>query len=534
MLAQKSGYGRAEESRVGAMSVEIDPTFDPVPSLAQTTDVVLGSVADVAAAPVRACLITAEGDLPSCDHLAGQTRDTLAAAGFTGKNGQTLRLPGQTLCVLVGTGKGITTAAELRNAIASFTRAASDAAELAFDLTEVAAVIGAHDAALAATEGATLARYRFEALKGEAKNVALKSLTLSVADADQAAAKQGVDRALVLARAAMISRDLGNCPPRHLTAQKFGEIALELAPAAGLEVEVFDLAGVSELKLGGLLGVNAGSSDEPRLIKLRYTPQGANGETPHLALVGKGIMFDSGGVSLKPAGGMGDMKMDMMGASAVFGAMLGLKELGVEAKVTGWLMCTDNMLSGTATKIGDVLTIRGGKTVEVKNSDAEGRIVMADGLALATEEEHRPDAIVDIATLTGNAMAAVGLKTTATLANNDEVAAQIAAAGDLVDERVWALPLDHRYADQMKSNVADLSNIGGPYGGAILAALFLNEFVGDIPWGHLDIAPTMEVASDDLWRTTGSTGVGARLLIELAAAFQAPAKTDAPQQCEMN
>ncbi|RKQ84409.1 leucyl aminopeptidase [Mycolicibacterium mucogenicum 261Sha1.1M5] len=517
------------------MSVVIDPSFDPVPSLAQTTDVVIGSVADATAAPVRACLIAAEGDLPACDHLDGQTRESLAAAGFTGKAGQTLRLPGQTLCVLVGTGTGITSAAELRNAVASFTRAASESDALALDLTGVVSdKLNAHDAALAATEGAVLARYRFEALKGEAKNVALKTLTLGVADADQAAAKEGVARGLVLARAAALSRDLGNTPPRHLTAEKFADIAAKLGPEFGLEVEIFDRDALIELGTGGLLGVNAGSVDEPRMIKLRYTPEGANANTPHLGLVGKGIMFDSGGVSLKPPTSMGDMKMDMMGAGAVFSAMLGLRELGVTNKVTGWLMCTDNMLSGTATKIGDVLTIRGGKTVEVKNSDAEGRIVMADGLVLATEEADRPDAIVDIATLTGNAMAALGLRTAATFANNDEVAAQLAAAADLTDERVWQMPLDHRYADQMKSNVADLSNIGGPYGGAILAALFLNEFVADVPWGHIDIAPTMEVASDDLWRSTGSTGFGARLLTELAAAFTAPAATDAPQSSEMN
>ncbi|GAA1316444.1 leucyl aminopeptidase family protein [Leucobacter albus] len=514
------------------MSVVIDPSFDPVPSLAQTTNVVIGSVADVETAAVRACFIAAEGDLPSCDHLAGQTRDSLAAAGFTGKPGQTLRLPGETLCVLVGTGEGIKTAAKLRDAVASFTRAASESAVLAIDLTGVVAGgLSAHDAALAATEGALLARYRFEQLKGEAKNVALETLTLAVEDA--AAAQQGVDRALVLTRAAAVSRDLGNTPPRHLTAEKFAEIAAKLGPEYGLEVEVFDRDALIELGTGGLLGVNAGSVDEPRMVKLRYTPEGATADTAHLALVGKGIMFDSGGISLKPANSMGSMKLDMMGAGAVFAAMLGLRELGVKSKVTGWLMCTDNMLSGTATKIGDVLTIRGGKTVEVKNSDAEGRIVMADGLALATEEEHRPDAIVDIATLTGNAMAALGLSTAATLANNDEVAAQLAAAAELTDERVWPLPLDHRYADQMKSNVADLSNIGGPYGGAILAALFLNEFVGDIPWGHLDIAPTMEVASDDLWRSTGSTGFGARLLTEFAAQFTAPAPAAGPQRSEM-
>ncbi|WP_125100148.1 leucyl aminopeptidase family protein [Leucobacter chromiireducens] len=512
------------------MTVVIDSSFDPVPSLNRSVDVSVADTAAVEAAPARACFVPAEGDLPTCDCLAGQTRDALAAAGFTGAKNQTLVLPGAQLRVLVGTGAGLTTSAELRDAVAAFTRAAREAAHLAVDLTAVVSEqLSARDAALAATEGALLARYRFEALKGESKHVALDALTLGVAEADRAAAQDGVDRAVVLARAAAISRDLGNTPPRHLTAEKFADLAAKLGPEYGLEVEIFDRDALVELGTGGLLGVNAGSTDEPRMIKLRYVPEGASDATPHLALIGKGIMFDSGGISLKPANSMGSMKLDMMGAGSVFAAMLTLRELGVQSAVTGWLMCTDNMLSGTATKIGDVLTMRGGKTVEVKNSDAEGRLVMADGLVLATEEERRPDAIVDIATLTGNAMAALGLGTAATLANNDDVAAQLKAAAEATDERVWPLPLDHRYRDQLKSNVADLSNIGGPYGGAILAALFLNEFVADFPWGHLDIAPTMESERDDLWRSTGSTGFGARLLAQLADDFVAPQAADDAQ-----
>lgn len=256
------------------------------------------------------------------------------------------------------------------------------------------------------------------------------------------------------------------------------------------------------------------------MIKVTYRPDDADA---HLALVGKGIMYDSGGISLKPSNAMhAAMKLDMMGAAGVFAAMTSLRELGVTTAVTGWLMCTDNMPSGSATKLGDVLTIRGGTTVEVKNTDAEGRLVLADGLVLATEEERRPDAIVDIATLTGAAMAALGTRTAAMLANNDAVAEQLQTAADASDENIWRFPLDHRYREQLKSNVADLSNIGGQYAGVILAALFLNEFVDGLPWGHLDIAGTMQSESDDLWRSTGSTGFGARLLAEFAASFEKP------------
>ncbi|UOQ60032.1 leucyl aminopeptidase [Leucobacter rhizosphaerae] len=500
------------------MTVVIDSAFDPVPSLGRETDVRVASAAEVEAAPVRAILVSGEGDLPELE----LSREALAAAGFTAAKNQTLLLPGAPLRVLVGIGGGLESAAALRDAVAAFTRAAHESSALAIDLSGViGSELSAADASLAATEGALLARYRYDALKSEPKTVALETLVLGVSDADAADAREGVQRAVILARTAGIARDLANTPPRHLSAEKFAEVIERVAPDFGLEVEVFDRAALIELGCGGLLGVNAGSIEEPRMIKVSYRPADAEG---HLALIGKGIMYDSGGISLKPSNAMhAAMKFDMMGAAAVFSSMTALRELGSTTAVTGWLMCTDNMPSGSATKLGDVLTIRGGKTVEVKNTDAEGRLVMADGLVLATEEAQRPDAIVDIATLTGAAMMALGTRTAAMLANNDSVAAQLQAAADTTDENIWRFPLDHRYRDQLKSNTADLSNIGGQYAGVILAGLFLNEFVDGLPWGHLDIAGTMQAESDDLWRSVGSTGFGARLLAEFAVAFEAPA-----------
>ncbi len=507
------------------MTVVIDPAFDPVPSLSHEVSVSVSNDAEGAGA--IAVFIPADGDLP-VGVPEPLSRDSLAAAGFAGKSGQTLVLPGSPLTVLVGTGKGVATAAQLRDAVAAFTRAAREVAWLSVDLGEVveSGTVSAELAAQAATEGAVLTRYRYDALKGEAKTVPLERLTLVLADVAEGAdalAEVGVERGLILARTASLARDLGNTPPRHLSAEKFAQVIEQLAPRFGLEVEVFDRQQLMDLGCGGLLGVNAGSIEEPRMVKIRYTPEGASDETAHLALIGKGIMYDSGGISLKPSNAMhAAMKLDMMGAAAVFASMTSLRELGATSIVTGWLMCTDNMPSGSATKLGDVLTIRGGTTVEVKNTDAEGRLVMADGLVLATEEPHRPDAIVDIATLTGAAMMALGTRTAAMLANNDSVAEQLQAAADLTDENTWRMPLDHRYRDQLKSEVADLSNIGGQYAGAILAALFLNEFVDGLPWGHLDIAGTMQSESDELWRTTGSTGFGARLLAEFATAFETP------------
>jgi len=509
------------------MSVVIDPAFNPVPSLDRQLDLaVVSSLKGVDPAAV-AVFVADESELPAS--LDGLDRDALAAAGFMGKKGQTLVLPGSPLRVLVGAGSAIETAADLRDAVAAFTRAAKESGDLAVELSGLvgdAEGLGVQDAAQAAVEGAVLARYRYDALVSDAKTVQLERLTLVVPEAEVEAAELGIERGRILSRTASLARDLANTPPRHLNAVKFAEVVERLAPDYGIEVEVFDRAALMELGCGGLLGVNAGSIEEPRMLKLRYAPEGE--PSGHLALVGKGIMYDSGGISLKPSNAMhAAMKLDMMGAAAVFSSMTALRALGATTAVTGWLMCTDNMPSGSATKLGDVLTIRGGTTVEVKNTDAEGRLVMADGLVLATEDravaDRRPDAIVDIATLTGAAMMALGTRTAAMLANDDEVAEQLQAAADATDENIWRLPLDHRYRDQLKSEVADLSNIGGQYAGAILAALFLNDFVDGTPWGHLDIAGTMQSESNDLWRSTGSTGFGARLLAEFAVAFEAPA-----------
>ncbi|NLA65932.1 MAG: leucyl aminopeptidase, partial [Leucobacter sp.] len=355
------------------MTVVIDPVFDPAPSLSR--EVAVSVAQDAAGSGAVAVFVQADGDLPAAVP-AEIDREALAAAGFQSKPGQTLVLPGAPLTVLVGVGKGLTTAAELRDAVASFTRASREVSRIAADLSDVvtAGALSAELAAQVATEGAVLARYRYDALKGDAKTVQLEQLTLVLAgdaatEAD--AAEVGVERGLILARTASLARDLGNTPPRHLSAVKFAEIIEKIGPEYGLEVEVFDRQQLIDLGCGGLLGVNAGSTEEPRMVKLRYVPQGADEETPHLALVGKGIMYDSGGISLKPSNAMhAAMKLDMMGAGAVFSAMTSLRELGATSVVTGWLMCTDNMPSGSATKLGDVLTIRGGTTVEVKNTDA--------------------------------------------------------------------------------------------------------------------------------------------------------------------
>ena len=306
-----------------------------------------------------------------------------------------------------------------------------------------------------------------------------------------------------------------------MTATRMGEIAVALGAERGFGVEVFDRDQLVELGCGGLLGVNGGSVEEPRMIKLTYRPDGAGDAPPTSSLVGKGIMYDSGGISLKPADGThATMKNDMTGAGAVLAAFTVLAELGCPTAVTAWLMCTDNMPSGTALKMGDVLTVRGGTTVEVANTDAEGRLVMSDALVLATEEP--TDAVVTIATLTGAALRALGIEVAAVMGTDEGLIDQLRAAGDTTDEPLWPLPMVGKYRAEIDSEIADLKNLGGPNAGSITAALFLAEFVGELPFAHIDIAGTAEFPAASTWRTAGCTGFGARLLVEAALDFTPP------------
>ncbi len=450
----------------------------------------------------------------------GLTRSGMETLGFTGKVGQTLVVPAKDgpLFVAVGVGDQPTTTT-LRDAAAAFARATGTAAALATNLADDGTV-DADAAAQAVVEGVTLARYRYVGQKNDTSSSnPVDSLALVVGAKFDAAASKGAARATATARAAMLAREFANTPPSHLTARDLAARAIVLAGEHGLQVEVFDKDALEVLGCGGILGVNAGSVEPPRMVKLSYTPRNPKA---HLALVGKGVMYDSGGISLKPSNpSHAMMKMDMSGAAAVLGAMTALKDLGCRNRVTAWLMCTDNMPSGSAMKLGDVLHIRNGKTVEIHNTDAEGRLILADGLSLAAEET--PDAIVDIATLTGAAMAALGQEMAAVIGSNDALIAQVQTSAELVDEPVWELPLaKDRYRKLLDSVVADMKNIGGPYAGATTAAIFLSEFVGDVPWAHLDIAGPMNVDADTGWKSKGATGFGTRLLIDLATTF-APA-----------
>lgn len=451
----------------------------------------------------------------------GLNRSALNAQGFEGKIGQTLVVLGTSGTTVVAVGIGDPrkiTSGDLRLAAAALARATSRRSHVATNLVDVVG-LDARSAAQAVVEGFALANYRYTDLKS-AKGSSPSSLTMTCSSERARGTELGIERGRTTSTAAILARDLANMPPAYLTARMLADRAVEVAHASGLEVEVFDNDKLEIMGCGGLLGVNRGSTEPARLVKLTYKPSNPTG---HLVMVGKGITYDSGGISLKPSDAShAMMKMDMTGAASVLSAMSALKALRCRAAVTGYLMCTDNRPSGSAMAMGDVLTFRNGKTSEIHNTDAEGRLVLADGLSLATEL--KPDAIVDIATLTGACMAALGPKIAGVLGTNQPFIEQVKQASETSGEPVWQLPLVREYRRFLDSNVADMKNIGGPYGGAITAALFLSEFTGDVPWAHLDIAGPMNSDTDDGWLSRGATGFGTRLLINLATGFTKPKK----------
>jgi leucyl aminopeptidase len=493
--------------------------FDPIPSTRYRARVGVASLkqaadeADALAVPVGA---DAEPPEELGTDLAG-----LASAGFTGRRGETLVLPRADgpVRVAVGIGsRGEIDATVVRDLAAEFARAVPWHRKLAIEVASEDFGVSVADFAQAVTEGVLLARWRYFVGR-DADQPTLDSLLIVASDEDTAAAEAGVERGRIVAAAYNLGRDLANCPATTLSAVRMAEVALEVGAATGLEVEVFDKDQLIAMGCGGLLGVNRGSVEPPRMIRLRYRPADPSGR---IALIGKGIMYDSGGISLKPSDeSHAQMKNDMTGAAAVLAAMTALRDLGCTAAVTGYLMCTDNMPSGSAMKLGDVLTMRNGTTVEVLNTDAEGRLVMADALALATEEP--VDAIVDIATLTGACLRTFGVELAGVMGNNPAVVEQLRRAGDVVDEPVWELPLHRSYRSQLDSTIADLTNMGGINAGSITAALFLEEFVAGLPWAHVDIAGTAQLPAPRTWRNKGATGFGTKLLIEFALRFASPA-----------
>ncbi len=465
--------------------------------------------------------VAASGPVPSG---VGLNRAQLSALGFEGRASQTQTLPpaaGKTAVrVLVGIGevRDLDTRV-LRNVAATAARACARYESMATSLPGV--IRGSAKAPTqAVVEGIALALHRWVALKNDKSGLSkLTSVTLVSAE-KSAEVQAGMLMGIATSTAVCTARDFANTPPSHLTARQFAEHAVAIANASGLEATVYNKDQLIAMGCGGLVGVNAGSTEPPRMVKLEYKPTAARGK---VVLVGKGVMYDSGGISLKPSDGMhAMMKMDMSGAAAVLATMGALRALKVKTQVTAYLMCTDNMPSGSALKLGDVLTMRNKKTVEIHNTDAEGRLILADGLSLGAES--KPDAMIDIATLTGACLGALGKKMAGVLSNNSGVVSQLMDSSARTDELLWELPLFHDYRRLLDSNVADMRNIGGPYAGATTAALFLHEFVGTTPWAHLDIAGPMDADGDDGWLNRGATAFGTRLLIDFCANFTKPSK----------
>jgi leucyl aminopeptidase len=486
--------------------------------------------ADLLAVPVFA-----ERELgPGADAVDTALEGTLASfmeeSGFEGKPGETLLVPlagrmAAKAALLVGVGKRADQTVDgLRRAAAVIARRATKVNHVATTL--VAAAPDSVDAAAAAqavAEGVLLGAYQFLEYKSEAKPSELRQVTV----VGGAEVKRGVDRGDAIAHAVIWARDMINEPSGEKSPVEFAAATRKLLSGKGVTVTVLTDAQIKSQRLGGLVGVGQGSSRPPRFVKIEYNPGGrAAGK---LALVGKGVVFDSGGLSLKTAAGMETMKTDMSGAAAVVGAMSVLRDLGVKSRVTGYVPLVENMPSGTAIRPGDVLKIRNGKTVEVLNTDAEGRLILADALSLATED--KADAIVDLATLTGACLVALGEKIAGLMGNDDSWNAQVRAAADRAGEPVWPLPLPKEYRKLIDSEIADIKNVSsGGYGGALTAGLFLQEFVGDTPWTHLDIAGPARAGSDDGYLVKGGTGFGVRTLVELVEAFEPPARDSGHDQ----
>jgi leucyl aminopeptidase len=377
---------------------------------------------------------------------------------------------------------------------------------------EISSALGSsRKAGQAAAEGALLGAYRFQTHKSKPKLPKLASVALSGDGRDFA---EGVERGGVLARANAFARDLQNQPANKMRPRDMAAAAQRVARRSPrITCRVFDERALARLGMGALLAVAAGSDEPPRFVHLTYRPRGRS--RGRVAVVGKGLTFDAGGISIKPAAKMWDMKYDMSGGAAVLGLFQALGEIDVPFEVHGLVPCTENLLNGRAVKPGDLVTALDGTTIEVLNTDAEGRLILADALAYARAKVE-PDVMVDLATLTGAVVVALGHEFTGVCSNSDALRDELVAAGEEVGERCWSLPMTEHHRDVMKGEVADLRNIalGDPGAGSSLGAAFLSHFVGETAWAHLDIAGTAWGGPQRDWvGGPQGSGVGVRLLV---------------------
>jgi len=371
-------------------------------------------------------------------------------------------------------------------------------------------------ASQAITEGSLLGLYRFRKhITKEPENHDMAEIIIAERDtAKLTALKQGCKKGRVIAEATNLARDLINEPANYMTPSDMAKIAKGLAKKFGLELTILDREQMEKEGMGSLLGVAQGSRQPPKLIVLSYKGDKKSSDT--LGFVGKGITFDSGGISIKPSESMAEMKGDMAGAATVMAALSAIAQLKPKVNVAAVIPATENLPGGNALKPGDVLKAMNGKTIEVVNTDAEGRLILADALGYAVKQGFSP--LVDLATLTGACHIALGAICSGILGNSQELIGKVIKAGTEAGERLWQLPMYEEYKEQNKSDVADIKNSGGRWGGAITAAQFLSEFVGDKPWVHIDIAGTAQTEKERGYIVKGATGVGVRTLVNFALA----------------
>jgi leucyl aminopeptidase len=486
--------------------------------------VVLGLARDADGKPVLA-------GAPGVDAaLRRRVLPTLVALGATGKAGEVHRLAtfGATAApVLVAVGLGPAPRGRqqfdtevIRRGAGAAVRSLAGTRRVAIALPPATGDDPADGGVRAIAEGALLGgyeylRYRTASRADHPEPVA--SIAILTAEPRSKPARAALVRAQVVCRAVCAARDLVNTPPSDLHPREFAEFAAAEAKRLNLDIEILDERALKRGRYGGILGVGQGSVNPPRLVRIAHRHRRA---TTTLALVGKGITFDSGGLSLKPSASMEWMKSDMGGAAAVVTAVAAIAELGLAVNVTGWAPLAENMPSGSAQRPSDVLTIYGGKTVEVLNTDAEGRLVLADALVRASEEQ--PDLIVDAATLTGAQLVALGTRTSAVMANDDELRSQVLDAAERAGEQLWPMPLPPELRKSLDSPVADIANMGESFGGMLVAGTFLKDFVGErdgkqIPWAHLDIAgPAFNQSEPYGYTPKGGTGAAVRTFVQLA------------------
>src|SRR5262252_1178167 len=453
--------------------------------------------------------------------LDGRIRDYLESGDFSGALNSTalVRTSGAIQAprvLLVGLGKpDAFTIDALRQASATAAMATRRLGVSSVAFVPPASDTEPGEVGQALTEGALLGLYTLKKYKTAAENEEKDNLRelsiLANLNTTQRVLESGVQRGQILAEAVNMARDLSNSPGNEVNPSYLAKQAQEIAAQTTLRCHVLDVDGIREYQMGCLLGVAQGSEQPPMFIILEHAPKGTR-EKP-IVLIGKGITFDSGGISIKPAANMEDMKMDMSGGATVLGTMQALAQLGYPRRVVGLVPSSENLPSGNAVKPGDILRAMSGKTVEVINTDAEGRLILADALAYAVQEL-KPACMIDLATLTGAVVVALGSQATGMMGTDKAMMDRLRAAGDYSAERVWELPLFDEYSKQIKSDFADIKNVSNSReAGSIIGGAFLKEFVGDIPWVHLDIAGTAWTRENRAYTPKGATGVGIRLLV---------------------